>query len=112
MALRAGRRTLEEVEGVRVVSDWELDRPGHWRLEVELAPGPLGSVWEVPAVTRWFVRAGEDYPDGLIDILPSREGGLPASSRTSYTARCRRTPVPRRQDLRGDRHGGQPAHPR
>ncbi len=43
-ALRAGRRTLEEVEGVRVVSDWELDRPGHWRLEVELAPGPLGSV--------------------------------------------------------------------
>ncbi len=49
-------------------------------------------------MTRWFVRAGEDYPDGLIDILPSREGGLP-----SIFPHQLHGPVPPDAPYRGDK---------
>jgi len=75
--LRLARRTLEEIPGVSVLTDWTFDWARFWRLEVELTPDHLGSENAVPATTRWFVRAQDDYPKGIIDILPAVHSGLP-----------------------------------
>jgi hypothetical protein len=74
--LRIARRTLEELDGVRIVSDWTADTPRVWRLELDLTPADLGTTFEVPKTSRWFVRAPENYPLGLIDVLPAVIGGL------------------------------------
>src|SRR5437879_1932947 len=74
--LRLARRTLEEVDGVQVVTDWAVDAPRSWRLEVDLTPADLGSEVSIPAMTRWIVRVTDDYPRGVIDILPAIKSGL------------------------------------
>ncbi|MBV8526820.1 MAG: ThiF family adenylyltransferase [Candidatus Dormibacteraeota bacterium] len=75
-SLLVGRRTLEEIEGVEIVSDWVADRSG-WLLELNLTPHTLGTAFPVPPTSRWFVHASAVYPRGLIDIFPAKEGGLP-----------------------------------
>jgi hypothetical protein len=71
------RRTLEEIDGVQVVTDWAIDSTRFWRLELDLTPANLGSLVPVPATTRWFVLVQDEYPKGLIDILPAVSSGLP-----------------------------------
>jgi len=82
--LRVARRRLEELDGVAVVRDWTSDElrlsrtgpPHRWRLELDLTPARLGTKFDVPRTSRWFVRAPENYPQGLIDVLPGLTGGL------------------------------------
>jgi hypothetical protein len=74
--LRRGRRTLDELAGVKVVTDWAPDGGGLWRLELDLAPADLGTAFDVPPTTRWFLRAPDGYPVGTLDILPAVSGGL------------------------------------
>lgn len=75
-SLLVGRRTLEEIEGVEIVSDWVADRSG-WLLELNLTPRALGTEFPLPPTSRWFVHASAVYPRGLIDIFPAKEGGVP-----------------------------------
>lgn len=75
-SLLVGRRTLEEVDGIDIVSDWMPD-PSGWRLELNLTPRELGTLFALPRTSRWFVRVSDTYPRGRIDILPAKAGGVP-----------------------------------
>jgi hypothetical protein len=56
-ALRAARRSLDEVAGVTAVGDWWWhDASGRWALRVRLRPSIEPTVF-VPAETDWFVLA-------------------------------------------------------
>jgi len=74
--LRIARRTLEELSGVTIVSDWTARAPHTWCLQLDLTPADLGTTYEVPRTSRWFVCIPDDYPHGVIDVLPAVTGGL------------------------------------
>lgn len=79
-ALRAGRRALEEFAGVTIIRDWTRGTQGSWYIEVaiKLEPLPAGPI---PQVTRWFVVAEDHYPNGSLEIFPSKAGGITTTFR-------------------------------
>lgn len=79
-ALDLARRALDDLHaGVRTLGPWrpadETDL-GDWYLELELIPADLDDSGPIPATTRWFAIASAVYPQGTIDLLPAKEGGL------------------------------------
>lgn len=79
-ALDLARRALDDLhEEVRTLGPWrpvdEADLGG-WSLELELIPADLDDSGPVPPTTRWYAIASAAYPQGAIDLLPAKEGGL------------------------------------
>lgn len=77
-ALLLGRRALDGF------SDVELRGPlswvageARWMLPLRLRANTSGSV--IPEWTEWCVLVDDTYPDGSIDVLPSKQGGLPGT---------------------------------
>jgi hypothetical protein len=78
-ALRAARRSLDEVAGATVVGDWWWHEPwGRWALRVRLRPEITPSA-VVPAESEWFVVAEPTYQHGTLTFYPAQEGGLAAT---------------------------------
>ncbi len=74
--MRAARRLLEGYRGARVLGELlhvEADRA--WAVHVELTADVVDE-GPVPRVSRWYLRMGERYPWGDIEIYPSKEDGL------------------------------------
>lgn len=74
-SLRRGRRALDSLVGVTLLQDWSRARSGGWFLELALDIGSKASS-EMPSRTRWHLVATDSYPDGSIEIYPSRLGGI------------------------------------
>jgi len=74
--LRAGRRALDALAGVSILSDWHRrEGVSGWVLRLRLradvdVPGP------VPACTNWYVVADASYPWGKVTFCPDRDGGI------------------------------------
>ena len=74
--LLAGRRALEDIDGVTVVEDWrwyEIVR--RWalrcRLKAQTAPGG-----PILSESHWYLLAEQSYPWGAIIFYPALEGGI------------------------------------
>ncbi len=73
--LRRGRRGLESLAGVVLLRDWQPAPSGRWFLEIALAIGSENGD-AIPLETRWHVVASSSYPEGTLEIYPSRAGGI------------------------------------
>ena len=78
-ALRAARRSLDEVTGATIVGDWWWHEGwARWALRIRLRPGIEPTTF-VPAESDWYVVAEPRYPLGTLTFYPAREGGLAAT---------------------------------
>ena len=79
--LRAGRRDLEELDGVELLRDWEWSPAAErWFLTLRLTiqnPQGRASLY-LPAQTNWCVVA-KDYPRRAPEFYPAKEGGITAT---------------------------------
>jgi hypothetical protein len=46
-------------------------------MRIAITPSDLGTAYEVPPTTNWYVFVNDTYPSGIISIMPAVEGGLP-----------------------------------
>jgi len=72
----AGRRALEGMPGVTILSDWVWNEAvGKWvlscRLSIDASPNS-----PIPPTTDWYVLADEAYPWGSIKFYPSKVNGI------------------------------------
>lgn len=75
-ALRAARRSLDEVDGAAAIGDWWWhEGTGRWALSVSLRSGAEPSRF-VPTESDWFVVADRSYPRGRVTFYPAQQGGL------------------------------------
>jgi hypothetical protein len=80
-ALRAARRSLDEVTGVTVVGDWWWHEGWQrWALQIRLRPD-TESQSDVPMESTWFVLAEQTFPGGMLPFLPAQENGLTVTFR-------------------------------
>ena len=71
-ALLAGRRALDGMSKVQVLTDWIWNpRVQRWTLHVRLTP-PVNLKDLVPPSTEWYVLVDADYPQGQIKFFPSK----------------------------------------
>lgn len=75
--LKAGRRALDGVPGVRILRDlfWH-ERLDVWSLHVRISIENAPSSRAVPARTDWYVRIDPLYPRGEIKVFPAKVDGL------------------------------------
>lgn len=81
-SLRAGRRALEGILGVTIVEDWRpLPNTALWHLLLRLSLEPVEAALSdyVPVETDWFVVTSMNYPVGLLEFYPAKNGGLTAT---------------------------------
>ena len=70
-ALLAGRRALDELPNVRVLTDWAWSPQAHkWVLHVRLT-APVDLKGLIPPSTEWYVLVDAEYPLGQIKFFPS-----------------------------------------
>ncbi len=79
-SLRTGRRALEDIAGVTLLEDWTRNSRGTWSIEIELRMDPRPAS-PVPEVSRWFAVVDHRYPNGSLDLFPSRVGGIATTFR-------------------------------
>lgn len=75
-ALLAGRRALEELDGVELIEDyiWNYEENRwvlHINLRPEIMPGGL-----IPAESEWYVTLEDSYPWGSIIFYPATKNGI------------------------------------
>lgn len=75
-AVRAGRRALEHIPGVKISSDfkWE-DRSSSWLLALDITPGIAVNPW-IPQTVSVYLRIEINYPFGDIRIFPAKDSGF------------------------------------
>jgi hypothetical protein len=79
--LLAARRSLEGLEGLALLGDWEWRRDangpseGRWTLSCRLSP-PVDPAGPVPASTDWYVLVDVAYPWGSVKFYPAENGGI------------------------------------
>lgn len=79
--LLAARRSLEGLEGLTLLADWEWrayvggPSEGRWALRCRLSPrvDPAG---HIPASTDWYVLIDTAYPWGSVKFYPAEVGGI------------------------------------
>lgn len=77
--IRLGRRALEGLAGIEVLSDIEDSVAGWYFFRVRLIVDESSAF--VPASTEWFVFAERDYPVGRVNLHPAEDRGLHATFR-------------------------------
>jgi hypothetical protein len=78
--LKAGRRALEGLRGVRILKDYLWDGwTEDWILHLELTPVNLVANNYIPETSEWFVSVSESYPRGKIKFKPASVNGLTAT---------------------------------
>lgn len=77
--IRLGRRALEGLHAIEVLSDVERSSSGWYYFRVRLTID-AGSQY-VPNVTDWFVLVERDYPIGRVRLCPAELGGLQSTFR-------------------------------
>lgn len=76
-ALRGGRRALEGIEGVRILSDLRFHAGfNRFSLRLQISIAEVNNQALVPLTSDWFVLIEPWYPLGSIGVYPAREGGL------------------------------------
>ncbi|MBA2714092.1 MAG: ThiF family adenylyltransferase [Rubrobacteraceae bacterium] len=93
--LLAARRSLEGLEGLALMGNWEWREDaagpseGRWVLRCRLSPSvdPAGPI---PASTDWYVLVDAAYPWGSVKFYPAQEGGI---SRTFPHQNSNRSPM-------------------
>lgn len=73
-ALLRGRRVLDGLAGVEVLTDWEVGWSDRWHLHLRLNLPELGNA-ELRQ-TDWYVRVDDQYPAGRLNVHPSAQGGI------------------------------------
>jgi hypothetical protein len=77
--LLAARRSLEGLEGLTLLGDWEWREDaagpseGRWVLRCRLSP-PVDPAGPVPASTDWYVLVDAAYPWGSVKFYPAEDG--------------------------------------
>ena len=63
-----------------LLRDWTRSAEGSWSIEIALKieSSPAGPI---PQVTRWFVVAENHYPNGTLEIFPSKAGSITTTFR-------------------------------
>jgi molybdopterin/thiamine biosynthesis adenylyltransferase len=78
--LDLARRALDDLHGeVKTLGPWLPANGtdlGDWYLRLELFPGDLNPAGPIPAITHWFAIASMAYPQGAIDLMPAKDGGI------------------------------------
>lgn len=73
-ALLRGRRALDGLAGVEVLTDWEPGWDDRWHLHLQLNLPELGN--SELRQTDWYVRVDDNYPAGRLNVHPSAHGGI------------------------------------
>ncbi len=76
-ALRAGRRALDGVPGVRILRDllWH-EALKLWTLHLRISSDEAAANAAVSPITEWYVHIDPHYPRGPIEVLPAKLNGL------------------------------------
>jgi hypothetical protein len=77
-SLLRARRALDELPFYKLVADWVWNEAvNKWVLQCNITiTVTVKHSNLIPAKTEWFILADEDYPWGIIDIYPAKDGGL------------------------------------
>lgn len=76
LSLRAARRSVCNVPGLELLSDWQWhDPPAVWAFRCRITVDVPAGNW-VPASTEWYVTVSPRYPWGSVKVYPANERGL------------------------------------
>jgi len=74
-ALRAGRRSVDGLPGVTLLTDFQWDpEVSVWFLRVKLEIPESSD--RVPSKTDWIIHAAAQYPLGEVKVYPARDNGI------------------------------------
>src|SRR5258708_31308800 len=74
--LRAAKRSLRDVAGLELLSDWQwYPLPTRWGMRCRISIDVPTSSW-VPRRTEWFTTATDRYPWGTVEFYPALKYGL------------------------------------
>ncbi|MBO7611922.1 MAG: ThiF family adenylyltransferase [Elusimicrobia bacterium] len=73
--LRRARRTLDEINSVKTVNNWEYDKGrDNWYLKIQISLNLNSDI--IPNISNWYIVTGEEYPLSNIEIYPSITNSL------------------------------------